>query len=564
MGIALPGVFSGIDTEKIIQQLLAIDQQPILRLQAKQGTWTAKQQAVETVEGLVGTLKQLVDGLRTEADLRATSASTSDSTVLTVSASATATEGAHSITIGQLARAEREVHDGVASLDEALDPAAGKLIYTYGTGDDAVTRTIQTTSDTTLEELRDQINNDAGNPGVAASILEYEVDGDHVYHLVLSGTDSGVDYGITIEAGTTLAGFGAATFGETQSAQDSWLKVDGYPSGEESWISRSTNSVSNVVQGVTLNLQKVGSSNISLTRDTSKLKTDLQNLVNSYNTIQKKVDEYTGYDATNKKSGILQGDETLNGVLFSIRSDLLGQAAGFADGSDSYTLASQIGITVDRDGVMELDTSVLDDALESDYLGVLSFIGADRSGASDSDYIQFHGAYVKTAPGVYETQVNFDTDTGDIVTAYIRKEGESIWRPMDIDPVNNLVTGQAKQDEVYLSLTAIWDGQVEEGGIRHQEATVRLRQGIGGTLYERLDTMTAAKTGIFAVKDTYIEAQIKAIASNIESKQRALADQEERLRARYARLEAMLSQMDSQRAAFEAMMTSVANNNSTS
>jgi flagellar hook-associated protein 2 len=315
---------------------------------------------------------------------------------------------------------------------------------------------------------------------------------------------------------------------------------------------------------VTLNLQKVGSSNISLTRDTSKLKTDLQNLVNSYNTIQKKVDEYTGYDATNRKSGILQGDETLNGVLFSIRSDLLGQAAGFADGSDSYTLASQIGITVDRDGVMELDTSVLDDALESDYLGVLSLIGADRSGASDSDYIQFHGADVKTAPGVYETQVNFDTDTGDIVTAYIRKEGESIWRPMDIDPVNNLVTGQAKQDEVYLSLTAIWDGQVEEGGIRHQEATVRLRQGIGGTLYERLDTMTAAKTGIFAVKDTYIEAQIKAIASNIESKQRALADQEERLRARYARLEAMLSQMDSQRAAFEAMMTSVANNNSTS
>ena len=135
---------------------------------------------------------------------------------------------------------------------------------------------------------------------------------------------------------------------------------------------------------------------------------------------------------------------------------------------------------------------------------------------------------------------------------------------MDIDPANNLVTGQAGQDEVYLSLTAIWDGQVEEGGIRHQEATVRLRQGIGGTLYEQLDKMTDEETGVFAVKNEYIDNQMKAVQSNIDTQETRLADEEERLKAKYARLEATLAQLDSQRGAFEAALQSISNNSSSS
>lgn len=557
MGLALPGVFSGMDTEKIIQQLMEINRQPVARLGVMKSTWAARQKAVDEVEGLVGTLKAMVDGIRTEQDLRATSAASSDVGVLGVSASAMATEGAHSITIGQLARAEREVHEGVSALDEALDPAAGKLVYTYGIGDDAVTRTIQTTGNTTLEGLRDLINNDAGNPGVTASILEYEVDEDHVYHLVLSGADSGGDYTVTIDGGTTLAGFGAATFEETQSAQDAWLKVDGYPPGEGDWIARSTNSVTDVIQGVTLNLQKVGSANVTLVRDTSKLKIDLQNLVNIYNAILKKVTEYTGYDAEAKKGGVLQGDAALNGVLSAIRSAILGQAAGFVSGTDTYTLANLIGISVDKDGEMSLDTNMLDEALEEDYLGVLALIGADRSGTTDSNYIQFLNADDTTEPGVYEVQVNFDSDTGNIVSAFIRQQGETLWRTMDIDPATGVVTGEEGNPEEWLSLTTVWDGQVEEGGIRHQTATARVRQGFGGALYEALDDMTEATVGTFAIKDSHIEAQMSAIQANIDMKQTNLDATEKRLRKQYARLEATLAQFDSQRGAFEAMLNSL-------
>ncbi|GAG10658.1 unnamed protein product, partial [marine sediment metagenome] len=153
--------------------------------------------------------------------------------------------------------------DGDVGADAIV--GAGTFVYTYN----GVTRTVTTTASTSLGALRDLINNDAGNPGLSASILEYEVDADHKYHLVLSGDNTGSDYTITVEAATTLSGFAPGSFQETMTAEDSQIRVDGYPPAD--WIERSSNSISDVIEGVTLNLNGTGTASVTLNRDTGQL-----------------------------------------------------------------------------------------------------------------------------------------------------------------------------------------------------------------------------------------------------------------------------------------------------
>jgi hypothetical protein len=182
---------------------------------------------------------------------------------------------------------------------------AGQFVYTYN----GVTRTLAATSTTTLQNLVDLINKDSGNPGVTASILDYDVSGDpdKRFHLVLSGGDSGQDYGITIGAGTTVAGFApGANWTQTQAAVNAQIRVDGYPAGN--WIERSSNTISDVIPGVTINLVSPGTASVTLTRSTSQLNEEMTNLVNIYNGIATQVKKYTGYNTDTKTGGVLEGD----------------------------------------------------------------------------------------------------------------------------------------------------------------------------------------------------------------------------------------------------------------
>ena len=110
---SLSGVFSGIDTSMLIAAEIAAASAPLGRLLAQQSAWESKIDAVEDIERRMTQLQSLVENLRDAADLRHVDAHSSDSDVLAVSASGGATEAVHEVLINQLARAEREVNDGV-------------------------------------------------------------------------------------------------------------------------------------------------------------------------------------------------------------------------------------------------------------------------------------------------------------------------------------------------------------------------------------------------------------------------------------------------------------------
>ncbi|KPK86771.1 MAG: hypothetical protein AMJ81_00475 [Phycisphaerae bacterium SM23_33] len=671
MGLALPGIFSGIDTETIVSQLMEINRRPLYQLQDREALWQARQSAVSEIESRLSSLKSLLSGMRNGESLRSVTATSGNTAVLTATASSGAAEGSHQIIVDRLATAHKLVHtSGLAGLDSQVgaekstalnahgiddpskqvtwfttgangatytfdfgdeadidnvvfDPSsdygmnevrdlinvrsqavagydaasvefdsqtnlyylrltakesattggmtqtltagdaidqihddddwnkaaagAGKLVYTYN----GTTRTVYVTDATTLEGLRDRINNDGANPGVNASILEYN----DTYHLVLSGRNTGADYAITVDDfQTTLNGFDTGDFTETQQGLDARIRVDGYPPDPD-WIERSSNTITDVIPGVTLNL--VGTSaqavNVTLTRSTVSLKNALYSFVATYNELVSQIDTYTGYDEATGTAGLLQGDATLSGVIARIREALVTAAPGFLDGEDAYTLPVQIGLKLDRYGTLSIvnastdtDTS-LDDALSADYLGVLSLIGAVRTGASDDDYVQFVSAAESTLAGFYDVEVDFYAD-GSIQAARIKGADESEWRSMDVD--GNTLLGAAGNPEVGLELTAVSDGTPGE---HTQSAQVRVRQGFAGALYDILQDVLDATDGAVTLKKGALQQTIEEIDRKIETQQQRLEAQEQRLREQYARLEAILARFDAQRGAFEAM-----------
>ncbi|HUS47778.1 MAG TPA: flagellar filament capping protein FliD [Phycisphaerae bacterium] len=557
MGLTLPGVFSGIDSESIISQLMAVNSRPLYLLGNRKYQLQAKQTAVSEVERRLTQLKELAEGLWDPNGLRAVNASSSETDVLTAVASAGAGEGIHQIEVAALAAAERLVHAGVATLDTTVGEGAFSYIY------NGVTRTLYTTGETTLEDLRDLINNDSANPGVTASILQYDAGGGQVYHLVLGGNDTGDDYDITVnDAGTTLDGtdgtvdLRSATFTETQDAADAKFRVDGYPPGD--WITRSCNTVTDVIPNLTINLLTAGTeqdpalASITLTRNTSDLASDLQNFVAIYNGLVDTLDGYTGYDEDTKTGGVLQGESQVSTILHEVRSALIGSAGGFDAGSDSVTLPTELGFEIDRYGQLSLDTSTFDEAVSEDYLGVLALVGARGAGASDSNYIQFTGATDDTAPGAYDVEVFFSDEV--VTLARIRAADSSDpWRYLDVN--GGALVGQQGNPEEGLQLTAVSDGTPGE---HTQTATVRVRRGFAGAVFTALDTLLDSTTGSITAMKTHLSDRVEGLNDRIEVVERRLEAQQERLEAKYARLESFLAQWDAQRGVFEALFASLA------
>lgn len=550
MATGLAGVFSSIDTDILVARTMAIEGMPLSRLTTRKNTYEAKKTVIESIETRFGHLQDMVEDLDTIAELRGVTTNSTDTDVVGVTVGEGATEGTYQVVVNRLAASERHVHGGVETEDTALG-AAAQFVYTYN----GTQRTIQTSATTTLEELMGLINNDSGNPGVTASILEYEQDPTHVFHLVLAGNDSGGDYDITIDAGTTLTGFDSATWTETLDAVDAQIRVDGYPAAD--WITKSSNSIADVIPGVTLALRDTGTVTVSTTRSTTELKNNLSNLAEIYNGIVDTIENYTGYDEETGQAGALQGDSTLNGLITRVRGVMTGLLTGFDSDNDTHMMAAQIGLEIDRYGEMTFDSSTFDTAVEADYQSVLEVIGAAGQGSTDNADLQFSKAESITEAGTYEVEIDYD-GAGAISAARMRKSGETTWNDATVS--GTTITGMLGQAEEGLTLDVLTGGTSET--ISYE---VNVKRGLAGAVVDVLDTILDEVDGVFVTKKSQIDDAVADLSDRIEELQDRLLKREEQLLAKYARMETLLAQMDAQRGAFEAMMSSIeAMNNSSS
>lgn len=671
--LRLPGLLTGIDTSKLIAQLMAIERRSLNVYEERISMWEERQDALSTLETKLTNLRSSVRALSDADELRAFSVASSDIDKLTADASYNAFEGNHTVVINQLANAERWVHTTGKEYVEDL-VGAGTFIYSYNHKETVLT----TTSETTLEDFVGLINNDANNPGVTASLLRFN----DAYHLVLNGNDAGTDYVISINASSTevwqadsaftvgggnatlsskitaLDQFGAnpllggehieitgfdhddvaitpvdlfvtentkvghliseindafdgiakavlengkiiltddtsgtsnlsielkwddnskvppatltlptmvettiggstsasgmnndfepADFSETQSAQDSEIRVDGYPPG--AWISRSSNTVDDVIYGVALHLHDTTDANgeeLTLTRDIQSVKDKLTKMVNAYNFAVEYIKEKTGYNDVLKTAGLLMGDYVVSTIQQQIRTPLITRTNGFIEDIDAFLTPGHLGFELDREGVLSLDMNVLDEAIAEDYMSVLAIIGADKTGSSDSNNIEFYGAHSDyTTAGSYDVKV--EVIGGVINSAKIKLSTESTYR--DATYSGNIVTGNITFDDngnpMYPENALQLSVDLSQNGIF--TATVRVKQGFTGAIEDALDNMLKFTTGSIQIDQKHVDKQIEYLQDKIENEENRLTKREERLIARFSRLEKNLALIQQQ------------------
>jgi len=346
MALSVDGLASGLDTTNIISKLIELEKKPVKLLENKKTTLDNQYSAWQEFNKRLSALETAVDAINKKSEFIGVTSSFANNnslatqTVLTATASSTAASGTYTIKVNSIARAEKEVSQGFSSATAVLGGGVGVINITVG----SKTTTINVdSSNNTLEGLKTAINN--ANAGVTASIVN---DGSS-YKLSITGVNTGADNKISI-TDNLRGGWGLIplfSWSEVQSASNAGIELDGIS------ISKSSNTVTDVIDGVTLNLQSAGSGTITFTSDTSKVKQNISNFVDAYNTVLTFIKEQFTYD-TNKKttSGPLFGNNTLMSIQQKLRGIVSGAVPGL---SGNYTYLSQIGIRTGEDGKLSIN-----------------------------------------------------------------------------------------------------------------------------------------------------------------------------------------------------------------
>ncbi|MEW6263530.1 MAG: flagellar filament capping protein FliD [Thermodesulfobacteriota bacterium] len=291
-----------------------------------------------------------------------------------------------------LAQAAQRVHTGFVDLITPVHSGAtAEFTYRY----EGVETTVQVYDGTTLEGLVDAINEDPNNRGVTASIVYDGQGGPNSYHLVLTGQDTGAAHKIElVTSAKPLSNFtvSEASFSETQRASDAMLKLDGFPSEAYKFIQRPTNTITDLITGLSLELKDAGQSVISVSNDADSVKTKIQGFVDSVNFVLDYIRTETKYDTETKESGIMLGNYSYGIIQTAIKDILFQSVPGLSAATDIYTHLAQIGLKTDPDqnGKLILDTTKLSSALQEDVEAVARLFVQDQDhGDSGSNGVAY-------------------------------------------------------------------------------------------------------------------------------------------------------------------------------
>ncbi|HSV26367.1 MAG TPA: flagellar filament capping protein FliD [Sedimentisphaerales bacterium] len=409
----------------------------------------------------------------------------------------------------------------VSRLLAEIETAFGDTVV--ATLDNGVIRVTDKTNGTSQMEIQLSYNAGTGSSGLSLPAFSRQVQGGSL--------------------AADLGGFAAGDFTETQAARDSLIRVNGFP--PTGWIARSSNTVTDVIPGVTLDLFSTGSVNLTVARDSASVKEKVQSLIEAYNAVVQHIRDNSSYDASTRVAGILMGNRTVSSIREMIRNPLVSQAAGFAAGRNSLAMPANIGLSFNRDGVLSLDSELFDRALLENYSGLVDLIAADKAGFSDSNYIRFYGSSSRhTTAGIYDVEVT--VGGGEITSARIKLAGESAWR--DATWTGNVITGTSAfnsngspvHPEHGLQLTV---NLAQTGTF---SAQISIREGFAGELTTRLQEILRSTTGALRMEETNLQNRISDLQRRMGSEQQRLVAVERRLRDRFARMERSLSLMQQQ------------------
>jgi flagellar hook-associated protein 2 len=371
--ISSPGVGSGLDVNSIVTQLVAIERQPITKLQKQASSLQTQLSAFGKLKSNLSALRDAASALSSTTTWRQTTGTSSDSASVAVTTDANNRPGSYSVLVTKLASSQSNVSTTFASSAALVGEGSLRIeLGTWGAGSSTFTPKPDTGAiDITvgppaksLAEVRDMVN--ASNAGITATVLTDASGARLVFSSSNTGAANGFRISVTDTDGNSVdtsglsalaydPSVGVVTMAQALAAANAAALINGTP------VSSDSNTLTHIVDGMTLTLGRVTGAPVQITtaEDKESIRKKIDAFVTAYNDLNKELADQTKYDPNSKAAGSLQGDSAAIGLRAALRNAL----GASSPASAVFTRLADVGFDLQRDGSIKLDAGKLDNGL---------------------------------------------------------------------------------------------------------------------------------------------------------------------------------------------------------
>jgi flagellar hook-associated protein 2 len=501
--------------------------------EAKVSAYQTLQTDLSTLSsGLSSLATAVVNSLATNvfATRAATLSSTGDvsaSSALSMSVSNGAATGDHTLTISQVATAQKVA--GTAQSSETSELGySGTFSLGLGSGS---TADITVTSTMSLQDVVDAINAQTSTTNVQASIVQVSSGS---YEMVLSGTEDAADISYSSTSGDDILNDLGVTdssgaFSDVlQTSQAAKFTLDGIS------MTRDTNDITDVLTGVTFNLLQATTSgatlNISIEPDTSQIETAVETFVTDYNTFRDAViaQQATASDGTADSSAVLFGDGTMRDIMDALQNAMNSTVGGL-------TMAD-LGLSFNENNELELDTSTLSEVLSTNLSGVTTLLSAQTKTSSSQLTVVNTG----TSPQSFTLDVAVDS-SGNLSSASIGGDS-SLFTVNGTTIIGNSGTAYAGMAFTYSGSTS-------------QSITVTSTSGLATQVYQ-LAKNYSSSSGALQTLITNLTDRDSDLQQKVDDIDSAASAYQTQLQAQYAKYQAAIESANNTLTYLKALLNS--------
>lgn len=422
--------------------------------------------------------------------------------------------GTYSVMVQQLATKHKIAADAVGSKTDALGYSGS---FTLQAADGSAV-TIQVESDDSLTDLRDAINANKSTSGVTASIVQVS---DSSYQLILTANDTGEEISLTDGGDGVLSSLGltnsdGAIKNELVAVQDAIVEIDGVS------ITRSSNTIDDAIEGVTLNLYSASPDtavSMEVSTDLSSIKSAITSFVDAYNDYRDFVltQQATTSDGTASSDATLFSDSLLRQIVRSVNSAL--NTSITTDDGTVLSMAS-LGISFNSSNELELDEDTLNSILSSDVDAVQQLLGLNMTSSSSQMSLL---RYTSSASALSFSLDIVRGDDGNLTSASV--DGDSSLFTVSGNRIIG-ATGTA-----YEGIVLVYSGNSGSVGIDFSQGLADKLFGVIDDASADYDSDLATAIDDLETRDTELESRSSDIKTKAETYRSTLT-------AYYARLEA--------------------------
>ena len=439
MGISSLGVGSSILTQDVIDQLRAADEAKFVKpTDTKISAENSKAAAFDVLNAHMDNVYESLKSLTEYGVFEARTASVSNDSIVEITAADSSDVQDFSIDVKELATKEIVQSGSFKSKDAKV--AHGSGVMELSVGDSSFK--INYDKNTTLDDLKELVNKTAGD-SVNATIVQVN---DKDYRLLFSAVDTGAGHDISIkdtasrddsndniidEIVDNIFGHKKGKLNKAlikdmsnvQEANDATFTFNGLD------ITRSSNSVDDLLSGVTFTLKDTGKIDGSVKQDRENIEGKITNFIDKYNSAiyQLATDTKSSQDVDER--GAFSNDSTIKNMKRSLENIIstVGEGAG---------RLQDYGITTDEDGRLSLDTEVLDKELDKDPTSVQSFFVGGTFTKDDGSSVELKGVFSEVENEVsryskYNTVLDQFKDSIDLRLTSLNEQKEKAIARLD-------------------------------------------------------------------------------------------------------------------------------------